>query len=263
MKENNTYNDGFTDKKFAASLRSNPFGVPSSYFEELSANIQAHIAFEQTVPKTSGFTVPPDYFETLGTLTLSQVKVDKYRIESTSANEVPDGYFNDLTSRIMSNARLDLLKSNNSSFSTPNDYFPSLSERIKGAIFEDSLAKDIATDGFEVPPNYFEELGQRVTSRVSKIPREYKNKPVIFQLNVQGWIKYAAAACVTAIIGIASYNTVTDYDNGDMTSSHLNSIPEQEILNYLASSTESDDMLYIMEYLYQPTSSEEIGRAHV
>src|SRR5690606_41944146 len=80
-------------------------------------------------------------------------------------------------------------------------------------------------------------------------------------LSIDRWIRYAAAACVGAVLGTASYNAVLNQEEHIELNieAHLASIPEQDIIHDLASSRDSDDILYITEYLYQPEESEGVG----
>ncbi len=259
MKEKNTYHNVLTDKNSANSLRLNPFTVPPSYFEEFSSRINSQINLEKSGSKNGVFSVPLDYFDTLSSSILAQTKLDLLQ-KADSSTGTPEGYFDNLTTRVMATARIDSVSQNKESdFSIPEGYFQGLTERIKGSVFEHTLEQKVKTDGFGVPSHYFEDLTAKITQSISSVEKSSKSTPAVIPFNIQGWIKYAAAACVIAILGITSYDTITEHDNVDVTSSHLSSISEKEIINYLSSSTDSDDMLYIMEYLYHPTSSEGVG----
>lgn len=258
MKEKNTYHNGFEDKNFVDSLRSNPFQIPAGYFDDLTAKISIQVDLEKSASKTMPFSVPIDYFEQLNSTIISQVKLDSLSGQAMG-NTVPEGYFANLSSRIISNARIDNLRKDENEFTTPEGYFQELPARVQASIIKNTLSPTLKTDGFEVPSDYFEELTNKITVAVSAQDREVKSAPRVVRFNIQGWIKYAAAACVTAILGITSYQTITDHNQVNVTESHLSSISEKEIINYLSSSTDSDDMLLIMEYLYQPTASQGIG----
>ncbi len=251
MKENNTYHDGKGGFSLPESLRVNPFIVPQGYFDTLSSNIRSQIRVEKlNIRENKGFSVPEGYFEGLQHSILSEVKLTSYKDKSSF--EVPEGYFDALEDSIRSQVKLDTLRET-TTFSIPEGYFENLHERIRTKIVESEWKEKVTDSGFAVPDGYFAQLTQEISAKTIK-----QEATPIRQLNLQKWIQYAAAACVATVLGIGSYNAVVNQTE-PTAETQLASIPEEEIIHYLASSTDSDDILYIMEYLYQPQDSEGVG----
>lgn len=55
----------------------------------------------------------------------------------------------------------------NNPFTVPNGYFDGLGERIIASVKFDELKKNLSPDSFAIPPNYFEELTDKIQSRLS------------------------------------------------------------------------------------------------
>lgn len=257
MKENNTYHEGMEGTNLPESLRVNPFSVPTDYFETLTSTITAQIGLEGKVPpEAQAFSVPDAYFGQLTKRITAQVALAKPDEEAQSWS-TPKGYFETLQDNIQSRIKVEATVQKQESFVAPAGYFESLSERIQSKVFEDNLRSTIAVDGFSAPALYFEKLSANITAKVKATSAEtvVEDKPVR-RMYAQRWIQYVAAACVATVIGTASYNAVIEHDEVDVTETHLASIEEEEIVNYLTSSKGNDDLLYIMEYIYQPAESE-------
>lgn len=287
MKENNTYHEGMEGTNLPESLRVNPFSVPTDYFETLTSTITAQIGLEGKVPpEAQAFSVPDAYFGQLTKRITAQVALAKPDEEAQSWS-TPKGYFETLQDNIQSRIKVETIVQKQESFVTaaryfetlqdniqsrikveatvqkqesfvaPAGYFESLSERIQSKVFEDNLRSTIAVDGFSAPALYFEKLSANITAKVKATSAKtvVEDKPVR-RMYAQRWIQYVAAACVATVIGTASYNAVIEHDEVDVTETHLASIEEEEIVNYLTSSKGNDDLLYIMEYIYQPAESE-------
>src|SRR5690606_13579337 len=262
MKENNTYHEGMDGLNVPESCRLNPFVVPENYFDGLSSSIHAQVGLEKNVGvERHGFTVPEDYFDLLNTRITAQIRLES-QLSKAEPWEVPAGYFAALTSNIQQQTRLErILPSGQELPSPPVDYFDHLPDRIQARIFEEKLKSNIPAAGFAVPDQYFDGLTSSIISKTSPEHEKPKEPVVIRSLRIDQWIRYAAAACVATVLGTASYNAVLNQEeqNEDNIEAHLASIPEQEIINYLASSNDSDDILYITEYVYQPEESEGVG----
>ncbi|TDS11034.1 hypothetical protein [Sphingobacterium paludis] len=253
MKENNTYHDGMEGLNLPESLRVNPFSVPTSYFDELSSKISAQIGLEGKVPpEIQPFFVPDDYFPNLTDNITAQVRFANPEEEADTWT-TPTGYFETLQERIQSRIKVESADREKDDFNVPTGYFESLTDRVQTKIFEENLRQAVSTDGYSTPPLYFEKLTATLTANIkdTSVDLRVEDKPVR-RLNPQRWIQYAAAACVAAVLGTASYNAVMDHDQVNATETHLASISEDEIINYLSSSNNSDDLVYIMEYISQP-----------
>lgn len=256
MKENNTYHEGMEGANLPESLRVNPFSVPTDYFETLTSTITAQIGLEGKVPpEAQTFSVPDAYFGQLTERITAQVAFAKPDEEAQSWS-TPEGYFETLQDTIQSRIKVETI-AQQESFVAPTGYFESLGERIQGKVFEDNLRSTVAVDGFTAPTLYFEKLTANISAKVKATSAEtvVEDKPVR-RMYAQRWIQYAAAACVATVLGTASYNAVIEHNEVDVTETHLAAIEEEEIVNYLTSSKGNDDLLYIMEYIYQPAESE-------
>ncbi|WP_437922357.1 hypothetical protein [Sphingobacterium sp. LRF_L2] len=294
MKENNTYHEEWDDLNLPESFRVNPFLVPNQYFEVLENEILAQIRLENSVvPTTSSFSVPDNYFESLDQNIIAQIHLENLSSAAELPFTVPDqyfsnlttqlkshmqldkqmgdqkfgsiplGYFEDMTEKIQSAVKIETYASREEGLVVPSDYFEDMSSRINAKIFEDNLKETLSTDGFTAPAHYFENLSDQIKGRIlasdATIQQPKTEPATIRRLNLRTWVRYVAAACVATVLGTVSYNVVTEQKDTNTTASHLQEIPEQEIINYLASSHNSDDMLYIMEYIYEPEESEGVG----
>jgi hypothetical protein len=88
--------------------RSNPFTVPTNYFDELSQRTESLIFIESLSKKDiQGFSVPNNYFETLHEQISSRIAIEQL---TATANEggfkVPEGYFNQLQADITAKTKL-------------------------------------------------------------------------------------------------------------------------------------------------------------
>ena len=215
MKEDNTYYDEMDGLGLPGSVRVTPFVVPENYFSQLTNSIKSHVKLEEHTHDVSAqaWNVPAGYFEMLSDNIISQVRIDKL-VKEPEAD-------------------------------VPAEYFEGLSARIQTAIFESKLKESISTTGFTTPDQHDENLRDRILSQTIK--KEVK-QPVLRQLHLNRWVQFAAAACVTLVIGITSYNSINNRMDEDYVSSqHLTSIPDEEIINYLSALNDSHDVLYIME----------------
>ncbi|SFS87455.1 hypothetical protein [Sphingobacterium wenxiniae] len=238
MNENNTYHEGTGGFNLPESCRVNPFTVPNDYFNDLSSNIHARIQLDKWKGSSNGgFSVPQGYFEDAESHLKTQAKLEC--LKNSPAFEVPEDYFSKLEEQIQAQVKLEPFREEND-FAVPNGYFEQLQDRISSRIFEEQLKDMSPTSGFDVPPAYFDKLTREITTKVVA-PRETP----VRRLPIQQWIQYAAAACVAVVLGIGSYNAVVDQP--DTAQSTLATISEDEIINYLSASHNSQDMLYIME----------------
>ncbi|KGE13866.1 hypothetical protein [Sphingobacterium deserti] len=256
MKENNTYHDGMEGLNLPESLRVSPFSVPTGYFDELTSKLSAQIGLKGKVPpEIQSFSVPNNYFDELKYSITAQVALANPDEEAQSWS-TPSGYFETLQDTIQSRIMIESIDHTNESFTVPTGYFDALADRIQANIFEKDLHQVAQTDGYTTPPLYFEKLTATIVAKAKDTSpvSGNENKPVR-RLNPQRWIQYAAAACVAAVLGTASYNAVMDHGQVNATETHLASIPEDEIINYLSTSNSSDDLVYIMEYISQPVET--------
>lgn len=161
--------------------------------EELTAISPAVAA----IPVVNVFSVPGNYFDTLADHILSCVYLDDTNLLSETEKKsltVPEGYFEGLADAIM--------------------------HKIKAGASENSAAEilylspAVSAIGnkniFTVPNNYFETNVQRILNHI------HKPAKVVEMKSRSSFIKYAAAAVVTGIIGLSVlsiFNNKTNTNN--------------------------------------------------
>ena len=158
---------------------------------------------------------------------------------------VPENYFNTLKENIIARCLIEEARFNEEDeFAVPADYFDSLPSQIESRISEENIRALAPADGFTVPEGYFTSLQQQILAKTKTVedPVETVIKPIR-----SNWIKYAAAACFTVVLGsvliFKSQNTGFE--------SQLSSIPDQEIINYLQVHSDMSDTPMILESLAQ------------
>lgn len=158
---------------------------------------------------------------------------------------VPEDYFKTLKADIISRCLVEDARFNNEEeFPIPSDYFDSLPAQIESRIAEETIRNLTPTDGFIVPEGYFASLQQQILAKTetAEAPVETVIKPIR-----NNWYKYAAAACVTLVLG-----SVLIFNNRENSlEAQLSSIPDQEIINYLQVHSDMGDTPMIMESLVQ------------
>ncbi|SMG20258.1 hypothetical protein [Sphingobacterium psychroaquaticum] len=258
MKENNTYHDDMEDLNLPDVMRVNPFAVPLEYFADLSQKINSQVQLEKLRDgAASSFTVPENYFQNLEQQILSTVKLDKQIGSHTSDGfSVPEDYFDTLSASIRVQVKFDNLLPAES-FTVPTGYFDELENNIHGQVREAALRDRVQETGFSMPNGYLENLTKEIKAKTSA---PQVTTPVR-RLNFQKWVQYAAAACVATVLGVTSYQAIVTEDPQTVAAqAPLQQVSDAEILNYLAYSMDSNDLMYVMKSIYQPKDEEEIGK---
>lgn len=254
MKETNTYHEGMEDLNLPQSLRVNPFSVPADYFEGLAAKTNAHALFDKINQDKPSFSVPTNYFDNLSQTLLAQVSLVSKVIPLENAGmNVPQNYFEQLSASITSQTKLDDLHAENT-HTVPDNYFETLGQQIQHRIEEEKLRERIAVTGFTTPEGYFESLTKSINAEIQQ-PEKIIKLP---QRAFQRWIQYVAAACVTMLLGIGSYYAINTAEQKPAELEQLAAVSDEEILNYLAYSMDCNDLMYVMEAIYQPKDEEEV-----
>jgi hypothetical protein len=261
MKENNTYHQHSEGDNLPEYLRVNPFIVPEGYFDHLESKILLHLN------------------------PIHNLAIQKETFQ------VPEGYFDDLQSRILATAKLEQLTPSipEGSFTVPNQYFETLQDRISSRIAEEKLREEVNTDGFQVATGYMDELTQSIMANISleqmtggvtkdgfAVPADYFDKlsidlkraiapeektTPVRRLNNSNWVRYVAAACIVAVLGIGTFFGLRQPTDSTMASeATLSNISDDEIMNYLAATSNGDDMVYFTKYIYQPDDAEGVGK---
>ena len=218
MDLNNIHEDWKEDAPNLASMEvANPFTVPENYFNQSKEQILARLTIERVA----------------GT-------------DIEGAFAVPEGYFTNLPEQIISRANLESLKEEEG-FLIPENYFETLTENISSRIKVEELVTQSIPDKqlFSVPEGYFEKLQANILLKT--VEAEYA--PVVqMRSRTTQWIRFAAAACITAMIGTGIFLNYSKPQDSDIDSA-LAQIPDTEIVSYLQASTSIDDSETIAEHL--------------
>lgn len=209
MEEKHTYRPTDTSDKSFEALRVNPYTVPDGYFADLQK------------------------------YTLQQCRL----IEGAETTwSIPTGYFDQLGDRILAKIEEQQLKDTvtETGFSVPDSYFDRLEAQL---LLQQKLDEHTSEPGFSVPASYFETL----QNNIARQTYQTEDTP-IRQISRPRWMAYAAAASVALVMGIVGVTRMAVEDQ-PATSSHLASVPDQEIFNYLELYGTDDDVMYISEQL--------------
>lgn len=97
-----------------------------------------------------------------------------------------------------------------SGFTTPENYFAELTERINSAVFIERMKANVSADaGFTLPDNYFEKLTSSVLAKT--IEEQSVQQTKITKLWHSKVLKYASAACFLLIAGAGLYFNSQQY----------------------------------------------------
>ncbi len=233
----------------------NYYAVPEGYFNNLPNDILLHV-FVKSLPLTNVYTVPEKYFENLPQFILEKIHIPLLT-NKQNLYSVPDGYFNTFSDNILKKIK---------------------SSEVQQELEEISpfLSKIEKRNVYSVPENYFSEISFQKTTNVGD------SKPVAKIISLgnrtRTWLKYAVAACVTAILfgGGYLYFSNGKQDNVAISSlstmdvqKEISGLSDDEITNYLKdnnnmavyTSSEPDDSQLPgtdIQNLLQNVSDEEI-----
>ena len=176
-----------------------------------------------------------------------------YGIGNSNPFSVPKNYFTDSAKVINSGICVENFRfSEEEEFLVPENYFSILTANINAAIALNTLNKELIEDGFSVPKGYFEELSLKIHSQIDLSVEASKTK---VRRLFPNWIKYAAAACIAAIIGSVAFLNF----NQNNVDKQLGKIPEQEIINYLQINADEGDTPAIIENLFPNINVADLG----
>lgn len=154
---------------------------------------------------------------------------------------VPAGYFETLSEQVKAKALIESERFQvQDEFSLPEHYFDQLTQKINSRIAVEGVLSEIKGEGFTVPDGYFNSLSSSIQSKVTK-KKSY-------------WFSYAAAACISMIIGSVIYLNL----NSSGINRELSGVPDQEIINYLQLHSTVADNQYIIDHL----STEELQQVN-
>lgn len=153
----------------------------------------------------------------------------------TTPFRVPDQYFENLQTHIHQSVFVDsLMQRENQGFTVPENYFEELGANIEAKIAIDKFKNLTANDGFKTPINYFDHLNAQILSKTSAL----KPKTKVFKLWSSDLMRYAAAACFIILTASGLYlnqqNTLKQNRNTEIASEQiLYDIDESVIIEHL------------------------------
>lgn len=170
-------------------------------------------------------------------------------MDVTNPFNVPDNYFSELTEHLQARVRIEALigEKHQNNFQVPDQYFETLEDQILSSVKAEELKEQISTEAFTVPEGYFTDLQNRIISRTTQGDNDNK-KPIIRKL-IPSWMKYAAAACITAVIATAVFLNNKTNDNNLASEVEFSQIPQTEIVAYLQTYNNTGDADLIAEHL--------------
>lgn len=239
--------------------------VPAGYFEQLPGQIlqKVHAADVQEeletlspllagVPKSLPLSVPPDYFKQLSQHILQSIIADTAEqvqpaLEETSSiladmpkafpMSAPAGYFDQLSAAVM--ARIA---------DADRTAVPVTAAKEELAALSPFLAEMPKTMPFSVPAGYFDQLSTTVLNGMTDVPAPAAT-PVIRRMNVRRSFKWAAAACLIALVSVSTLLfTRENYHAASVMEKNLANVSDLEIMEYLQSHTDAFDKEELASY---------------
>ncbi|PTT00312.1 hypothetical protein DBR11_10210, partial [Pedobacter sp. HMWF019] len=121
-------------------------------------------------------------------------------------------------------------------FSVPEHYFDQLTERIQTKVSMEKLKDLSAGEGFAVPASYFEQLEARIKEKTTTV--KSKKEAGIFRLWRSDIVKYASAACFVLVSAFGLYmnnhRSIPAAKSTDIaTEQNLFDIDEQMIIDHI------------------------------
>ena len=153
----------------------------------------------------------------------------------TTPFNVPNQYFDDLQNRINQSVFVDeLMQRENQGFTVPQNYFENLSSQIESRIAIDQINTLVANDGFTTPANYFNRLNAEILSRTVDISPKTK----VVRLWSSDLMRYASAACFIILTASGLYlnqqNTIKQVRSAEIANEQmLYDIDESVIIEHL------------------------------
>ena len=99
----------------------------------------------------------------------------------------------------------------NTGFTTPENYFSEVEEKISSFIFEEQLPEKT---GFCVPEKYFKNLDTLILEKINKSTKK-ESKTITLKNRFLKFIPVAAAASVALFLGINYFNSSSEFLNFD------------------------------------------------
>ena len=173
---------------------------------------------------------------------------------------VPEDYFVTLQKEILLKKRISQF--GDDSFIIPENYQDALRQDILAGVSEQKLKERLPVSMSDVPADYFNDLQKRILSQTvgKKAEKEISVEPLqktpVKRLGIRKWMPYAAAAAITVAISVfaiiegvktSQHKIATDY------TAKIEIVSTDEIINYLASYSESGDLQHLSNQLQDRT----------
>ncbi|MEE1945483.1 hypothetical protein VRU48_10210 [Pedobacter sp. KR3-3] len=175
----------------------------------------------------------------------------------TTPYRVPDNYFDHLQLHINQSVFVDgLMQKEDQGFTVPQNYFEDLALQIEDRIATDQLRTLTATDGFKTPEGYFEKLQANILSQTAAS----RPKPKTIRLWQSDLMKYVSAACFIVLTASGLYlnqqNTLKQTRKAELANEQmLYDIDESVIIEHLqegqtanASASDTEMENYILNH---------------
>ena len=185
----------------------NVFKVPEGYFNNITSQVLllAHASDRMANGSQNTFKVPENYFDTLADSIMNRIKresalsvEDETReisnlvsgIGNTNVYTVPHGYFDNIDEQVISLLSIE------------EEILSSNASKESGALLAVIGNKNVYT----IPAGYFEDVADEVKQKITRPAK------VISLYRKISFVKYAAAAVITGILGL-SIISVMDKNN--------------------------------------------------
>lgn len=240
-------NNEWTDEEMSLKRfnKTNPFTVPSGYFEEAGERISSLVKLNQLKGDDmgQGFAVPQNYFDELTSNIQSRINIDSLAGNGEKGFTVPQGYFEELTHNIQSRISIQAAVSPaETGFAVPQDYFGNLQQQITSRIAVEEVLNTNAP-AFAVPENYFEKLNQDILNKtVNK--EAVLRKTIVRKLWASNTFKYPTAACLALIVGAGAFLREAPQPlthTQTLLHKQVSNIPVDEIKDYLELNVDAND----------------------
>lgn len=180
----------------AAIPKVNVYSVPSGYFDHVSGQLLLLAHTSDLLLKESTFTVPNNYFDTLADSILDRIKKESEAIEATETRKISN-----LVAGI----------GNNNVYSVPPGYFNKVEEQIVSLVSKEPEMASYSSSNksgellavignknvYRIPPGYFENVAEEAKQKITRPAK------VISLYQKISFLKYAAAAVITGILGLS------------------------------------------------------------
>ncbi|MBC7914518.1 MAG: hypothetical protein H7Y07_10400 [Pyrinomonadaceae bacterium] len=164
-------------------------------------------------------------------------------MEKKNPFTVADGYFPKMEEQLQQRIKISEFDNNQPLFTVPENYFETLSENILSLTRLEQIEETSDSKVFTVPENYFLNLEEQIAKRLG-IKETAVVQPKIKPL-FSSWLTYAAAACITAVIGFGIYFNTANKD----IETQIAQLPSEEIDNYLQLYSDAGDAAMIVTTL--------------